>query len=363
MRILIINLDKSIFKPRSKSLEDLKDYSAFFDKLFIITWTLKNEEPIFFQDKLFIYPTNSSNRISYFFDTWKIFKKILKEENIQIISSQDPFETGFMAWILSRAYKTIFHLQIHTDFLSPYFKKESLVNGFRVFLAKFLIPRSDYVRVVSKKIKQSLVSALSLPVSKITVLPIFVDTKKIKEKPIINSLKKKYNQFSFIILVASRFSVEKNIELVIEVMKDIVKKYPDVGLVIVGDGTRGYKYKTLIKAYGLEKNIIIENWVDDLGSYYKTADLFLLASNYEGYGLTLLEAVSAGCDVVSSNVGVASEILDVDNTFEPGDEVGLKEKVLKAIVGEIKKPKPTNLQTRSEYLELYKQSWQKALNQ
>ena len=43
-------------------------------------------------------------------------------------------------------------------------------------------------------------------------------------------------------------------------------------------------------------------------SYYKTADLFLNTSLFEGYGMTLVEARAAGCKVVSTDVGVAREV-------------------------------------------------------
>ena len=46
----------------------------------------------------------------------------------------------------------------------------------------------------------------------------------------------------------------------------------------------------------------------DLPSYYKTADLFLAASLYEGYGMALVEAQAADCPIISTDVGVAREI-------------------------------------------------------
>jgi len=44
-------------------------------------------------------------------------------------------------------------LQIHTDIMSPYFARESVLNRARVQIAKFLIPRADAIRVVSPRIK------------------------------------------------------------------------------------------------------------------------------------------------------------------------------------------------------------------
>ncbi|MBI3671782.1 glycosyltransferase family 4 protein, partial [Candidatus Azambacteria bacterium] len=116
---------------------------------------------------------------------------------------------------------------------------------------------------------------------------------------------KKYPQFEKIILMASRLTKEKNIPLAIEAMKEVVKKYPKAGLLIVGDGPEKEKLKA--KRSTLNANIIFEDWTDDLASYYKTSDIFLLTSDYEGYGRTIIEALVAGTPVVSTDVGYARE--------------------------------------------------------
>lgn len=58
------------------------------------------------------------------------------------------------------------------------------------------------------------------------------------------------------------------------------------------------------------KNVVLENWVDQetLFSYYKTADIFLSTSLYEGYGMSMVEARAAGCPIVATDAGIAPEI-------------------------------------------------------
>jgi len=372
MRLLIINLDKSIFRVGSRSLADLKDYSRVFEKLFVIVWTLKKEKPIVFEDKLFIYSTNSLSKIFYIFDTFKIFRRFLKKEGIDLISSQDPFETGLSAWLISKISKIPLHLQAHTDFLSSYFVQHSMLNRLRVLIAKFLIPRAVGIRVVSKRIRDSILfklsksnsnsSTIGVGLPKIDILPIFVDVEKIRNAPIKIDLHQKYPQFDFIILMASRLTKEKNVGLALQALSDAsIQMYANdtnVGLIIVGDGPERKNLKSQISNLKSNDNMIIEDWTNDLNSYYKTCDLFLLTSDYEGYGMTLIEAAAAGCKIISSDVGIADEILEKENIFKPGDKEGLRNKINMAIRRQIKLPKLIQSQTREKYLEEYKKVWE-----
>ncbi len=107
--------------------------------------------------------------------------------------------------------------------------------------------------------------------------------------------------------MASRLTKEKNIGMAIKAMKGVIKQYPETGLIIVGDGPEKNKLKA--ESRKLKANVVFENWTDDLASFYKTADLFLLTSNYEGYGRTVIEAMVANCPVVMTDVGIAGEII------------------------------------------------------
>jgi len=367
MNLLVINLDKGIFLPGSASLERLKDYSRLVDKIFVIVWTEKKEQPIIFQDRLFVYSTDSRFKLLYFLDTIRIFRDIKKNNKIDLIFTQDPFETGLIGWLIARKNKIPLQLQIHTDFLNPYFWKESLLNKIRVMLAKFLIPRADCIRVVSERIKNSLLRVTCLAARRarcplcVATLPIFVDIKKIQAAPIKTDLRQKYPHFNFIILMASRLTAEKNIILAISAMTKIVKKFSKIGLIILGSGPKEQNLKLKIKNLKLSDNVVLEPWTNDIVSYYKTADLFLITSNYEGYGMSLVEAAAARRKIISSDVGIADEILERENIFKTGDQKDLENKLERAIKDEIKPPRMVKAKSKEEYLQEYKKSWELCL--
>ena len=121
--------------------------------------------------------------------------------------------------------------------------------------------------------------------------------------------------------MASRLEVEKNIDLAIKAFKEVVQKIPKAGLIIVGKGSEQGRLEALCLRLSLKQSVVFEPWADKqtLASYYKTADLFLNTSLFEGYGMTFVEAKAAGCKIVSTDVGIAPETEAILVEHEVGD--------------------------------------------
>lgn len=75
----------------------------------------------------------------------------------------------------------------------------------------------------------------------------------------------------------------------------------DLDLLILGDGDEKPNISKKIIKMGLEKNIFLPGWVDDPLPYFDLADLFVLSSDYEGFGVVIVEALSRGLNIVSTN--------------------------------------------------------------
>lgn len=314
LRVLIIGTDRNIFKAGSSVRERMIEYGKSFRQLHVIVFTKKFQkfEPEKISDNVWVYPTRSWFKIFYAFDAVKVAKREFAKflpKIISVISTQDPFETGVAGWLLARKFKLPLQIQIHTDFLSSYFWQESFLNKIRVIIGKFLVKKADGIRVVSERIKNSLKAKSYKLKADPIVLPIYVDIEKIKNTPANFDVHKKYPQFSFIIMMASRLEKEKNVFMAVEIMKDLVSHYPKIGMIIIGDGREKKKLEQFVTKYNLQRNIIFEGWQNDLISYYKTSNAFISTSLYEGYGLTIVEALACGCPVISSDVGVAGEVI------------------------------------------------------
>jgi len=369
----MLSTDASIFIQGSVAQERMLEYAKLFEELHVVVYkkATSDRRQATSIGNLFLYSTNTSFRLAYFGQAYRTAIQILKYSNIQnekwVVTTQDPFETGLVGVWLKKKFQIPLQVQCHVDFLNKYFWKESLKNKVRTLLAKFVLKRADGIRVVSERILKAFsVQRLAFR-DKIDILPIFVDIQKIINVPIKTDLHKKYSKYDFIILMASRLSAEKNIGLAIKAMTSVVSQYPNVLLLIVGAGHEINNLKAEISNYKLSKNIIIEPWSDDLLSYYKTADLFLLTSNYEGYGRTIIEVLVAGVPIVSTDVGIASEY--VPNALGIIVPVCDRVALSGAILEMIKRKERGNLIVRGgvvkdmpshdEYLRLYKESLEK----
>ena len=331
MKILMVAKDASTLRPGTGAFSRMEAYRKLVDDLRIVSIDSRG---------IFVDPQG------------------LRGFKPDLVTAQDPFETGLLAIFLAWWYGASCELQVHTDFLSSFFG-DSLRNKVRIKIGKWTLPRADCIRVVSKRIKASLAQISPDLASRARVLPIAVDFELQKAAPIVTDLRKKYPGFKKRILMASRLTREKDISLALRVFPRILSEHPSTALIIVGEGPFASVLKNEVVRLGIEKNVFFEPWSSDLPSYYKTADLYLLTSLYEGYSLALLEAATCECQIVSSDVGCVGYELDRDSidVFVPHDEESLHSALRTAI--QVKKtPHITEqLLSKEQFLKSMKNNW------
>jgi UDP-glucose:(heptosyl)LPS alpha-1,3-glucosyltransferase len=90
----------------------------------------------------------------------------------------------------------------------------------------------------------------------------------------------------------------------------------DMQLFVVGKGDRVVKFKQMVKKYRLEKNVSFEGITDEVKKYYALADVVVLPSRSEAFGMSVLEGMACGLPViVSRNSGIADLIHHGENGF------------------------------------------------
>ena len=112
------------------------------------------------------------------------------------------------------------------------------------------------------------------------------------------------------ILAVGRLKPQKNFGMLLDAFKKVVEK-TDARLVILGTGQLQHELEIRVGQLSLEEQAFLGGHVDDTAAWYETADLFVLSSDYEGFGNVLVEALAAGLPIVSTDCPSGpAEILD-----------------------------------------------------
>ena len=188
------------------------------------------------------------------------------------------------------------------------------LNFIRKFLWKILVPRVYCITCPTEATKNYIISLKVIEKEKIFYLadPI-VELDNLKKKDLKNEInyKKKYNNYIF---SAGRLTKQKNYKFLIDCFSEIEKKYPDLNLVIAGDGEQKNILINLIKKFKMEKKIFLIGYTEDVFNLMKNSICYVSVSLWEDPGFTLVEAISKKAPVISSDCNNGpKEILSLGN--------------------------------------------------
>jgi len=296
----MISKDASIINGGDTAERLRQYYLTWADELCVIIFS-NHYEYKDLKNGLHVY-TTGGNVFTQISKAIKLGKKITENNKEWIITTQDPFETGLVGRKISLENKIPWVAQIHTDIGSPFFRKE-LKNKIRYKIAKKILKYAQGARVVSERIQKFIIKKHFIDDKSILVAPIYPETK------IVLDNNKNENNKEIHILMASRLTKEKNILLALRAIKNLRTKIQNFTLTIKGKGPQEKKIKKFIKDNSMNSYVKIEEWSSDLSESYKNTDIFLLTSNYEGFGRTVIEAMTYGITVIMTDVGCAGWII------------------------------------------------------
>jgi len=317
VNVLGIGLDYLMLlddKVRGDVRERQLEYAKRLESLTLIVYSpkelgLKNQK---WADNLWIYPTNSKNKMAFILDALKIAKKICRARKRDVITTEDPFTTGFVGYLLKRKFKIPLNVQMHIDFYdNPYWIEDEKIN--RVFnkMGKWLVKRADTLRMGTSREKKKLEN-IGIPVEKLYVIP--VDSKpgnfgRVSGEQIRNKYCK--NKFNKMILFVGRFTRQKDIPTLLRTFSLVMKNLPATLLVLVGTGKEENNLKTLVDALNLTQNTIFAGAIPHnlIPEYLAACDVFVIPSIFEGTCIALAEAAMSGKPIVSTDVAGVDDLM------------------------------------------------------
>jgi glycosyltransferase involved in cell wall biosynthesis len=173
---------------------------------------------------------------------------------------------------------------------------------------------ADAIVATSQAEARDIVS-VGIPSSKVVIIPHGIQIpKRLKKSKVMKKSK--------IVLTVSRLTFKNNLEYALRAFALALKRDPELLYVIVGDEkSSGYfaeerNYKAnlvaLCEELGISDRVIFKGWLtgDALWEEYECADLFLWPSRYDNFAHAIVEAAHFGLPIVSTRVGVATEVLE-----------------------------------------------------
>lgn len=238
---------------------------------------------------------------------------------------------------LSKIASTNNSIYIHSNYEQIYAKEKE----FREFFDNRDIRNFKHIIFVSNQAKDSFLKYYKDEKAKSLVLNNFINTKEIEEKKKVKIEEKKPKDKTLLMFIGRLDDTSKKLGRAIHLIKDIKK----TELWIIGDGKDKDKYQEMVKKEKLENRIKFLGAKKNPYPYMDIADYIILTSDYEGFPVTYLEAITLHKPLITT-IDVSDDKLDIGKDYAFIISKDQQEMVnqVKEILKENKKPKKIDVE-------------------
>src|SRR2546421_2947630 len=156
---------------------------------------------------------------------------------------------------------------------------------------------------------------------RIVVIPNGVDPNDLRPSGDLRALRGEFaSPEQKLVLLVGRLVYEKGFQLALDALPGVIERVENVRFLVAGSGTHEGELKAQAEQLGLSRHGMFLGWIGDdvLHSLYRIADLCVVPSIYEPFGLVALEAMASGCPCIVADTGGLREIVPED------ERVGLR---------------------------------------
>jgi phosphatidylinositol alpha-1,6-mannosyltransferase len=287
-------------------------------------------------------------------------------------TEQQPYNAGngkklqFVLWAVKQSLQqdviVLGHLNLAPiavllKLIAPQKKLIIICHGIEVFepvsgVKKKALQQANHILAVSSFTKQQLISKQGLPGEKISVFPNTIDP---FFKFPVDFAKPEYLQQRYgiaanekVILTLTRLNSKegyKGYDTLVTVLPELLKQNIPFKYILAGkaDATELQRMNTLIKSLGLEERVLMPGFIADeeITDHYLLADVFVMPSKGEGFGIVYTEAMACGLPVIAGNKDGSTEALqfgELGTLIDPDNAEELKEALVQ-VLGEQHEPK------------------------
>jgi len=185
---------------------------------------------------------------------------------------------------------------------------------------RWITNRAERVIACSAYMREHIADIYGLEESRIAVIPNGIDPSELVPVDDLDTLRARFAApHERLVLLVGRLVYEKGFQLALEALPGLIERVGDVRFIVAGSGTAEQELREQATRLGLDDHGSFVGWIGDdvLHSLYRIADLTVVPSIYEPFGLVALEAMASGCPCLVADTGGLREVV-------PNDDVGLR---------------------------------------
>jgi glycogen synthase len=195
---------------------------------------------------------------------------------------------------------------------------QSYIHG----VERWITNRSDRVIACSYYMREQIADIFGVEEERVSVIPNGIDPLDLQPQDSAE-LRRLRLEFAHpdekLVLLVGRLVYEKGFQLALEAMPEVIERVPGTRFLVAGSGTHEAELRRQAQGLGLMEHGTFLGWIGDdvLHSLYPIADICVVPSIYEPFGLVALEAMASGCPCLVADTGGLREVV-------PHEEAGLR---------------------------------------
>src|SRR5271169_2240763 len=186
---------------------------------------------------------------------------------------------------------------------------------------RWMARSADAVIVCSYYMRGHVADIFDIDERRVAVIPNGVDPNDLRPTGDLHALRSEFAApHEKLVLLVGRLVYEKGFQLALDALPGVIEQLGDVRFLVAGSGTHEGELKAQAERLGLSEHGMFLGWIGDdaLHSLYRIADLCVVPSIYEPFGLVALEAMASGCPCIVADTGGLREVVPM------GERVGLR---------------------------------------
>jgi glycosyltransferase involved in cell wall biosynthesis len=339
-RIRLCTIGNVVHDPRPNGDQDRQTYvslSLFMHRIYVIVKSPSRRDHVTRSGRVIVVALGQRkgilwSRLAFLGGAVRVSRRLNRRADVDVYAVSDPLFSGIVGLTLRCLTRKplLVHLQGQLLSLPPGGISRMRRWGI-VALARFVCRRADMVRCVSRSLMHT-AWKVGVPSHRLAYLPSRVDTEVFSPRQVAvwrSVIREELGaEQSKVLLFVGTFSLHKGVTNLIGAMPQVVRRHPDVKLVLAGSGPLEHRLRQLVQRLGLTKSVMFvgRKSHDQMPQLAAAADVLVSPSLNEGLPRVILEAMATGLPVVATSVGGVPELVIDGRTgllVRPGDKSAL----------------------------------------